>query len=82
LIKNQPEIQSLYRWEIFQFKHWKCLLQGIENKTKTDVIKSLKKKLSVYIMQNFSCGSGWCGNGSDIVRFDINLASSVTAVRE
>jgi hypothetical protein len=33
------------------------------------------------IRQNCSCGSGWCGSGSVNVQFDINLVTSVTAVR-
>jgi hypothetical protein len=39
LICNQFERKSSYRWEFFKFKPLKCVLQGIEKKSKLGVIK-------------------------------------------
>jgi hypothetical protein len=48
-------------------------LKSLNNESEME--NSLRRGL---VRQNCSCGSGWCGNGSVNMQFDINHGTSVT----
>ena len=69
---------------VVKFNHWKSgekgieiILNSISLKDESEIEHSLRSGL---VRQNCSW-SDWCGSGSINVHFDINLATSVTAVR-
>lgn len=54
-------------------KESKLLLDWMSLKDDSEIEYSLRLGL---VIQNFSCGSGWCGSGSVNVQFDVNLATT------